>query len=189
MSRHGGPPRPWSPPAVVQPRMSERMRSGWSSARCWATIPPIETPMTCAVSWPAASRTASASPTMSRIESGPVTGSESPVPRLSKTMHSAPREACGSSRYHAFELPESPMIIRSGSPEPCARQCSQAPSGATALAMSAALVGGLAGAVLEEGPHGVVEVLRAEEAAGRLGDDRVGGASAAVDLLAHDRLR
>src|SRR3954470_2479711 len=187
--RHGGPPRPWSPPAVVHPRISERTRSRWSSARCWAIIPPIETPMTCADSCPAASRTASASPTRSRMESGPVTASESPVPRLSKTMHSARFAVCGSSRYQALEEPESPMIMSSGSPEPSARQWSQAPSGAVAVAISAALVRGLARPLLQEGPHGVLEVLGAEEAAGRLRDDRVRGPGAAVDLLAHDRLR
>ena len=39
-------------PACVAPSTSERTRSGWRSASCWATIPPSEKPYTCARSTP-----------------------------------------------------------------------------------------------------------------------------------------
>src|SRR5205085_1719171 len=83
----------------------ELARSRWSSARFWAIMPPIETPITCARSTSAASSTQRASATRSAIRSGPLTGSESPVPRLSNTIARWRVAKWGSRRNHMRELP------------------------------------------------------------------------------------
>ena len=46
---------------AVQARVSERTRSGWLRARIWLIAPPIDAPITWAVSTPAWSSTAIAS--------------------------------------------------------------------------------------------------------------------------------
>ena len=49
------------PPQYVQPSASVRIRSGWRRASSWATMPPIEMPITCAASMPSASSSPAAS--------------------------------------------------------------------------------------------------------------------------------
>ena len=111
--RHGG--LSSIPPGVVALSTSERTRSGWSSARCWAIMPPIEMPWTCAASTPAASITATTSATMSSIDSSPLTAEDSPVPRLSNSTTSDPSRY-GTRRCQSRCVPPSPAMSTIGSP-------------------------------------------------------------------------
>ncbi len=70
------------PPVVWHSAMRSR-RSGASSARCIAVIPPSETPQTEARSIPSASSRSSTSAARSVIVYGPSGTSERPWPRVS----------------------------------------------------------------------------------------------------------
>src|SRR3954449_9108387 len=129
--------RPIRGDGVDMTEVSERTRSGCSTASSCAIMPPIEAPTTCAEGQPAASRTATASSAMSDSEYGAAPrrrGGTSrcvdrPTSRLSKRTTANPRSA--SSAHRPSGQPTiwapSPMISSTGSP-PGSPSCSQASS-------------------------------------------------------------
>jgi hypothetical protein len=116
-----------NPPCDVQASTRRRTHRGKRSASSWATMPPIDAPITSAASTPAALRIARASLAICRIEYGPLGTSLRPMPRLSKTMALYRDAREGSTRNHISCVKLRPMIRRMGGPLPCSFQYSFVP--------------------------------------------------------------